>query len=75
MMITPFAPLAPYKAAAEASLSTLILCTSLLFIALRLPSKGTPSIIISGLLEALIEPIPRMRTVAPEPGSPDPEVI
>ena len=28
-----------------------------------------------GLLEALIEPIPRMRTEVPEPGCPEPEEI
>ena len=35
---------------------------------------GRPSITYSGVLEALMEEPPRMRTVAPEPGIPSPAV-
>ena len=44
---------------------------SLLLMALSVPSKGTPSKMISGELEALIEPIPLMRIAELLPGCPE----
>jgi len=74
MRITPLAPRAPYKAPAEASLSTDMDSMSLLLIEFRSPSNGTPSTTSSGEFEALIDPKPRMRSSAPLPGCPPPEV-
>ena len=39
------------------------------------PSNGTPSTTYSGVLEAEIEPKPRITIEAPEPGCPLPEVL
>ncbi|MNY38809.1 hypothetical protein D3C86_1734540 [compost metagenome] len=68
MIMTPFAPLDPYRALEAASLSTLMDSISLTFIALKSPENGFPSTTYSGELEALMEPIPRIRMVAEVPG-------
>ena len=72
---TPLAPLAPYKAPADASLSTDIDSISLALIELSSPSKGTPSTTRRGELEAFMEPKPRILMEEPLPGCPLPEVV
>ena len=70
-------------AVAEASLRTFIDSMSAGLIELSAlgapgsvpPSMGTPSMTMSGSLEALSEAPPRMRIVEPEPGPPPPGTI
>src|SRR5690606_1243581 len=74
IITTPFAALEPYNVEAAASFNTLKLSISLGLMELRSPLNGIPSTTYSGLAEALIEPNPRTRTVASEPGCPEPKV-
>lgn len=67
MTITPLAPRTPYMAVCEGSFKTLTDAMSLGLIELILPLRGTPSTTYKGLL-AFMEPMPRMRTIAPPPG-------
>ena len=71
---TPFAPLAPYKAPADASFRTDMDSMSLLLMELRSPSNGTPSTTIRGEFDAFIEPNPLILSSAPLPGWPPPDV-
>src|SRR4051812_40710626 len=75
MMITPLAAREPYRLDAVASFNTLIDAISAAFIALISPSYGAPSTTNSGALDALMEPIPRMRIVELLPGCPLEEVV
>ena len=75
IITTPFAPLEPYKAPAEASFSTVTDSMSLGLIVFRAPSNGVPSTTYNGVLEAEMEPNPRITMEAPEPGCPLPEVL
>ena len=82
MMITPFDALEPYRAVAEASLSTLIDSMSLGLMvfnrfaepAMPLPSTGTPSITINGSLLAFNEAPPLILIRLPPPAEPPPLV-
>ena len=81
--ITPFAPLDPYIAVAEASFKTtnvsisfgLIRFNGLAEPAIPPLSNGTPSITINGSLLAFIEVPPLILIVLPEPGAPLLELI
>lgn len=66
-MITPLAPLEPYKALEDASSRKEILSISVPGILFRFPLYGIPSNTINGSLDALIDHIPRILMVGWEP--------
>ena len=68
---TPFAARAPYNEDVAASFKTEILSISIGLTELRFGAIK-PSIIYKGALDALIDPIPRIRTNAVCPGLPFP---
>ncbi|MNY17560.1 hypothetical protein D3C86_1508820 [compost metagenome] len=74
-MITPFAPLAPYIAVADASFKISIDSISAGFIALLFASSnGKPSTTYSGELSCVMDPAPRITILLTSPGCPsDPE--
>ena len=74
MIITPLAPLDPYKEVEEASFKTEIDSTCSWAILFRFPLKGAPSTITRGEESALIEPTPLILMMGLVPGTP-PEVI
>ena len=70
IIMIPFAPRAPYKAVEAASFNTVIDSISFVLIEDKSPSNGTPSTTYNGSVPALIEPTPRIRTLADSPGWP-----
>ena len=72
--ITPFAPLDPNGAVAEASFKTETDAKSFAFKAAKSPAViCMPSTIYIGAELPLMDPLPLIRTLAAAPGCPDPE--
>ena len=74
-MITPLEPRAPYIELAAASFKTVNDSISWVEMEFSDPSYGTPSTTIYGSWLLEIEPIPRIRMLALDPGVPEEDVV